>query len=106
MAETTKTIFIECDCMTHVLKVQSEIETFADNQVYRQDINLAMFSYGEHVPKDSFWKRINFCWKYLRKGTIYSDQLCLNEDEALKLADFINANVVKRAGIILNDLPH
>ena len=100
-----KTIFIECDCGTHILKVESIIDLYDDNKRYNQDIQFAMFTYGEHVPKDSIWKRIKYCWNYMRKGTIFSDQLCFSEDEALKLADFLNETVIKRAGIIVSDLP-
>lgn len=97
--EKNKTIFIECDCGTHVLKVESVVDFLDDNNHYMQDIQLAMFTYGEHVPKDSFWKRVKYCWNYFRRGTIFSDQLCLSKDEAIKLANFLSE--VTRVGAIL-----
>ncbi len=93
----SKTTVIECDCGTHMLKVQSEVDYYDDtvsNKVrFHQDIYLAMFSYGNQ--KINFFARCVIAWKYLRSGNMFSDQLCLNPDEAKKLATFITNNVIE-----------
>lgn len=86
-----ETIHIECDCGAHLLQIQSSIEPKGDEQ-YFQEFNLAMFYYSDFGRKDTFWRRIKFCWRYLRGGKMYNDQLSLTQEEAKRLADFINKN--------------
>jgi len=92
-----KTTVILCECGTHMLKVQSEIDYYDDtvtnNIRFHQDIYLAMFNYGDQ--KLNFFDRCIIAWKYLRSGNMYSDQLCLNYEEAKKLASFLNENLIE-----------
>lgn len=92
----SKQIIIECDCGNHMLKVQSEVDYYDDidsNKIrFSQDIHLAMFSYGNQ--KINFFARCAIAYKYLISGNMFSDQLCLNPDEAKKLASFITDNVI------------
>lgn len=87
-------LVIECDCGTHLLKVQSDIEIYYTEKNpprYRQDIYFAMFGYGNQ--KRSFWGRLVIAFKYLRTGKMFSDQLIFNPEEATKLSDFLNRNL-------------
>lgn len=95
-SETKKTV-IECDCGAHMLMVQSEVDYFDDtvsNRTrFQQEIYLAMFSYGNQ--KRNFLGRLVIAWKYLISGKMFSDQLCLNPEEAKKLSTFINDNLIE-----------
>ena len=91
--EELKKIFIECECGTHVLLVQSDVEYFNNNTQVRQEFDLAMFNYA-YTKRRNFFERIPIIWNYLRTGKMHEDQLCLASDEAKKLADFINDNIV------------
>lgn len=95
--EKTEETIIECDCGMHMLKVQSDVTFFkeaeANEAQFCQDISLAMFSYGNQ--KRGFFARCRIAWDYLRTGKMFSDQLCLNPDEAKKLATFITDNIVE-----------
>lgn len=99
MADNTesKSIVIECDCGTHMLKVMSEVDYHNDTNSgkvrFHQDIYLAMFSYGNQ--KRNFFARCKIAWKYLRSGKMFSDQLCLSPEEATKLSDFLNENIIQ-----------
>jgi hypothetical protein len=86
-------IIIECDCGTHMLKVQSEVDNY-DGKVI-QEIYLAMFYYGIESHKRKWWQRIPIACKYLKTGKMFSDQLCLTPKEAKKLSDFINKNLIE-----------
>ncbi len=94
----SKSTVIECDCGTHMLKVQSEVDFFEDEIAktvrFHQDIYLAMFSFGNQ--KRNFFARCGIAWKYLISGEMFTDQLCLNYDEAKKLATFITDNLIER----------
>lgn len=98
--EETKKIFIECECGTHLLSVISDVEIFdstnsnTDRPRVRQEFDFAMFSYGNYNKKPSFWRRLGIIFNYLKTGKMHEDQLILSADEAQKLADFINDNII------------
>ena len=95
----SKKLVNECDCGTHLLKVQSEVDYFDDtvsNKVrFRQEYYLAMFYYGIGSDKRKLWHRIVIACKYIWDGEMFSDQLCLSPDEALKLSTFINETLIE-----------
>ncbi|MCE5227186.1 MAG: hypothetical protein LLG05_15185 [Porphyromonadaceae bacterium] len=92
--KTNKT-YIECECGTHLLQVQTEIELFPcqEKTRFRQEFWLAMFSYRQ--GKDSIWRRLVIAFKYLRTGQMHLDQMILTNEEASKLANFINENILE-----------
>lgn len=98
--EEEKKIFIECECGTHLLQVTNDVEIFdstnsvTDKPRVRQEFWLAMFVYGTYHKKPSFWERLRIIFNYLKTGKMHEDQLILHPDEAQKLADFINENIV------------
>jgi hypothetical protein len=98
--EEEKKIFIECECGTHLLQVTNDVEIFdstnsvTDKPRVRQEFWLAMFSYGTYNKKPSFWERMRIVWNFLKTGKMHEDQLILHPDEAQKLANFINENIV------------
>ena len=93
-------IFIECECGTHLLQISNDVEIFDSSNSnttrprVRQEFWLAMFSYGTYNKKPSFYERLKIIWNYLKTGEMHADQLILNSDEAQKLANFINENIV------------
>jgi hypothetical protein len=95
-SESKKTV-IECDCGTHLLQVQSEVDYYEDSDKtrFRQEYYLAMFYYGIESSKTNWWNRVVIACKYLWTGKMFSDQLCLSPEEALKLSSFINETLIK-----------
>lgn len=95
----SKKVVIECDCGTHLLKVQSEVyylhDTLAKKSNIRQEYYLAMFYYGIDSDKRKWWDRIKIAFKYICTGKMYSDQLCLSNNEALKLYNFIKETLIE-----------
>jgi hypothetical protein len=95
-----KKTYIECDCGTHLLQVTHDYEIF--NHInsntklprVRQEFDIAMFTYRTYNKKPSLWERLCIIWKYLKTGEMHRDQVILNEDEAKKLANFINDNII------------
>ena len=94
-----KKVVIECECGTHLLKVKSEVEYFQDtisSKVrFRQEYHLAMFYYGIDSDKHRWWDRIVIACRYIWSGKMFSDQLCLSPDEAIKLSTFINDTLIE-----------
>lgn len=86
-------IFIECDCHTHVLKVEYDKENSL-METYEM-FEIALFNYGNHSEKPSLWWRIKYVFKHILKGNLYSDQIILNKEEATKLYDFLKIKLNK-----------
>jgi hypothetical protein len=91
-------IYIECECGTHILQVTNDIEYFDDTitnrKRVRQEFSLAMFSYDNSNEKPSFWRKLGIAWNYMKTSKMHADQLLLHPDEAQKLIDFLNENIV------------
>lgn len=84
--EGNDTIYIDCDCGTHILKVELESEDAIFQAIY-----LAMFHYGHSTSK---WRRrLRMCWRILTTGEPYSDQIVMNPNEAGKLLEFLQAHL-------------
>lgn len=95
-SEVKKTT-IECDCGTHMLKIESHVDyyddTVSNKTRFHQEFNLAMFNYGNQ--KRNFFSRFGIAFKYLVSGNMYADQLCLNPEEAKKMITFLNDNLIE-----------
>jgi len=98
--EKSEKIIIECECGAHLLMVQSNTEIFDETNSnskrprVRQDFYLAMFGYGKYRKHPSFWRRLKIIWNFLKSGEMHLDQLILHPDEAQKLVDFLNEQIV------------
>jgi len=101
--EETKKIIIECECGTHLLVVQSEIDYphgidvdyDKEHRRYIQSFDLAMFNYGNYSEKPGFWRRLGLAWHIIKTGKMHLDEIILSPDEAEKLSLFINENIIK-----------
>lgn len=93
---------IECECGTHMLKVQmdADIYTNKDESVQvHQTYYLAMFNYGN--GKRGFFGRLKIAFNYLLTGKMFSDQLSLNPSEALKMSNFITSSLIETECVAL-----
>lgn len=72
-----KKVFIECECGSHILKVEKDTD---DGEV---SIYISMYTFG--TGKHGWTRRLINCWNILRTGTPYRDQLVLTEAEFSKL---------------------
>lgn len=96
-----KELFIKCECGAHVLRVAHEYEIYDETNAVtsaprvRQEFDLAMFTYGNYGQKLTLKDKFKLIWKLITKGRFWEDCLILNEDEAKKLADFIDKNVIQ-----------
>lgn len=95
MQPETKKIVIECECGTHLLHVQSDIDQYEVNVPPVQTFYLSMFYYGIENHKRKWRQRLKIAFNYLKTGKMFSDQLCLTPSEAKKLSDFINNNLLQ-----------
>ena len=81
-----KKIFIECECHTHLLRVEKD-----PWENHGSFFLFSMFTYGLNLAKsNSFLERIKIAWKMLKTGETFNDEIILNEDECKKLIEFLS----------------
>ena len=60
-----------------------------------QEFWFAMFTYAGYNEKLNLWRKLGVAWNYIRTGKMHEDQMILHPEEAKKLADFINSNIIE-----------
>ncbi len=72
-----ETLLVECECCNEILSIYwSEMFGF-DFAIYRFDSG------------SSFLNRLRLIWRIIITGRPYSDQMCISEEDAAKIVDFI-----------------
>lgn len=80
MKDQTREKFFKCSCSAHaiqVLKFSGEEETY-----------LSIWAAINH-GKPGVWDRLAQCWKILRGGTPYGDEVVLSKKECLNLSSYL-----------------
>jgi len=75
--------FFPCQCMSEGMLV-SYFENDSDGDIY-----LAMFSSGLYIPKPSLWHRIKQAWRIIKDGSVFDDELILNQKNAKELGEYL-----------------
>ena len=80
-----KTIFIDCDCHTHLLQVirDSDMPCF----------DVSYYCHGRTGNKFGLWWKLKLIWRIITKGTAYGDDIILNDAEARKLIRFLTTGL-------------
>lgn len=92
MKEIDKTIHLKCDCGTHILQVNYHAEPRGNNnELIYQEWNFINFEYSGAGKPSLMW-RLRNAWKLIVSGKFHEDEIVLDNDEALKLRNFINDN--------------
>jgi len=98
MENETKETHITYSCGTHLLKVTSNVDYYPSatgHKEVNQEFYLAMYYYGIDSSKHGLWDRVKIAARFLWTGKMYSDQICLSQDEADRLVEFIEDNKIK-----------
>lgn len=77
-------LFLPCSCSCSVLVIEKEKNPFDDNISYY----ISLFK-GQFGWKLSFWERLRWIKKILLKGTIWTDNIILDEENIDKLKEFL-----------------
>ena len=79
MADKQK--FIQCDCWGEGMLI-----TKFDGE---EELYFSYWRQGIDPIKLSWWMRLKLCWMVLTKGNYYEDQVVLNKEKSIELADWI-----------------
>lgn len=94
-------MYVDCMCGMHALKITCWLDYHGENnELYYQEFGVSVFE-NSSIGKTTFFDRLKFAWRYLRKGSLHDDQVLLDSVQAEKLEDFIREN--KFAGCISGD---
>lgn len=78
-----KQLFTQCDCGSEVLFIEYDFEIkMADLAIFQTDIASS--------SKRSLWQRLRYCWQILFHKKPYADQIMLDNQQLLKIKNFIN----------------
>lgn len=79
--------FYQCKCFTHVLHVIRGIDVdYEKKEHYNVDIYLSMFHYGTENHKPTLKEKLRHCWKILKTGKNYEDNIILSLEDTKKLS--------------------
>jgi len=84
MNENFESLFVKCDCGTHMLEVQRYYEDIHDQGFY-----LTFWHYGRVNRPMSLRERMRWCWRILRTGDPWADGIIANNETAKKISDYI-----------------
>lgn len=70
--------FYECECHTEGIMVSMDDE-------FDKSICMAFFGHGYQGTKFTFFQKLRWCWRILKKGHPYEDEVMFDKDTALDL---------------------
>ena len=76
-----ESIFIKCDCTTHLLEAQYDKEG--------DSLDLTFWVYPDTNRPLSFCQRLKWCWRILTTGHPWADYLVVNKDKIVELRDYL-----------------
>lgn len=77
-----KSEFFECACSGHAMNVMK-----FENE---EEVYISIWKRGT-VDNMSMWQKLRNCWKVLRDGTPYEDEVVLNKETQTKLVKMLNS---------------
>jgi len=83
-----------CSCGAEALAV--EFPKDEDPEMQEFDFcNIAIWE-TYHRSNVSFYQRLRYCWRILKRGHPYTDMICLNKSQVRKLTDYMNNELNKK----------
>ena len=84
-------IWIDCDCMSHALRVESFVDLKGGGRFY-QDFHFAIW---DQAIRLGLWQRIKVAFRVLRTGKMDTDHIMIGSDKMIALRDFLNKKVIE-----------
>ena len=92
MNDNIKSHFIKCNCYTHML----ECKRYNYDNISDQGFQFTIWNYGHEGEKIWKWKdRIRWCWRILKTGNPWADNIVATNESAHELANYILENLPK-----------
>jgi len=85
MEDKDEKIFIECDCFSEGIM----LETWAEDK----QLCISIWKRGIHPQKRGWSYRLKYIWQILRGKELYSDEIILNNEKSAKVRDWLNAQI-------------
>ena len=88
--EKQNSLFLTCDCYSHVLEVQYYDYAPEDRGFY-----VSIWKHQCTTEKLSWGQRLRWCWILLTAGNLLGDNIILSNEKAQQIVDYINKNLPK-----------
>ncbi len=82
-------MFFKCDCGSEAICVEQDLELFDDDKRCSNLIYFSIYHCGTEDHKPSIQEKLRHCWKILKTGKNYADQIILNEGDARTLGEHL-----------------
>jgi hypothetical protein len=83
--ESKKNIFIMCDCYSHGLLFEKDIN---EDEFY-----ISMYERGFEGRYTSWTDKLRCIWQFIKTGHPYTDMVVLNKDNAKELLSYLEKNL-------------
>lgn len=88
-----KSLFEPCACSTHCFEIQRFTPTSFDSD---EGFYLNFWSLGRSSERLLSWReRIKWIWTIIRKGSVESDSIIINNSQAKEISEYINKHLSK-----------
>lgn len=78
--------FFKCACGAEVIQVERNIEIIdRKKDVWNAQVYFAMFHYGTQNPRPILREKLRHCWRILKTGKNYADNVIMNITEAREM---------------------
>jgi hypothetical protein len=80
--------YYSCSCGHEIIQLSDNIDIFdREKKAYNAEIYFSMFHYGSQDHRYSLKEILRHCWKILRTGKPYPDDVILSIEEAMRLGN-------------------
>ena len=83
-------LYVSCECGSELMV----LEHCKCTEVNIDDFTIAIYRYG-YSEKPNLWQRLKYCFYHLKTGKKYTDQIIINPENAKKITDWINNELIK-----------
>ena len=90
MNEEKPSLFLKCDCYSHLLELQRY-----EYDKHDQGFYVAMWKHQNCSPKMHWALRLRWCWTLLTKGRLLADNIILTNEKAKEMANYITRYLPK-----------
>jgi len=82
--------YFRCECYCEGIQIERDIEIFDhDKEAFNVHIYFAKLHYGTNNNMPTLKEKIRYCWRILKTGRIYADEVIFSVDKTRELGNYL-----------------
>lgn len=82
--------YFRCECYSEGIQVERDVETIDyDKEFFCVNVYFAKMHYGTSNNLPTLREKLRHCWRILRTGRNYADEVILSADKARELGNYL-----------------